>query len=350
MPRLSDQISKELDEPETKTESTTDKVEVPPAKPAATESDSKAIETPPKTAEPGEGGEKGDSSQEKTETTAKTADSTPKTEEKASTPLKFKLKVDGEDIELGQDETISYAQKGISADERFRQAAQMKKDAQQVLSYIESEPFNMLEQVFSQKYGDRGEEMLRRAAIDYLTPYAQRAQMTPEQQAEFDSRQKFEREKKEFEGRRAKAQQEEESRIAEEAGQRVIAEVANAFKKVGLEDNPLNVRKVARMLSEAIEYEIPMTAEEAVTRVKREGSTAPSTKPLSIDELLANPETAAQIRNKLVEAAKPPSTPPFPATPQGAEKEGTKERAPRKSPIHTMRDFHRLVTDAAEHG
>lgn len=52
----------------------------------------------------------------------------------------FKLKVDGADLELSEAEVISLAQQGKSAGKRFQEAAATKREAEQIVNYLKSNP------------------------------------------------------------------------------------------------------------------------------------------------------------------------------------------------------------------
>ena len=300
-----------------------------------------------------EGGEQGTSSQPPKESAK--AETPGKKEERPAPPLKFKIKFEDEEREYDDPEEIRIlAQKGFAADKRFREASAMRKEAMEFLQRVKTDPMATLEDIFSHEHdGDRGIELLRQKTIDWLRPWAQTFEMTPEQRAMHEERERLAREKKAFEAEKARKQFEYNQKIAEQSQAQYIKEIASAFKQHGLEENKVNVRKVARLLRESMEFELGVTPADAVLQVKREidSQKAKDTPPPSLDEALKDAAKREEIKQKIAALEKPPSTPPFPSTPKKDEdQKEPKERASRKQPYGTKRSFHDALEQVALHG
>lgn len=316
----------------------------------------KAPEKPPEKKEEkkeSEGGEQGASSQPKSESAK--AETPEKKEERPAPPLKFKIKFEDEEKEYDDPEEIRVlAQKGFAADKRFREASAMRKDAQEFIQRVKQDPMAALEDMFSAEHdGERGIELLRQKTIDWLRPWAQTFEMTPEQRSMHEERQRLERERKAFETEKARKQAEYNQKIADQAQQSYIKEIESAFKQQGLEENKINVRKVARLLRESMDFELGITPADAVLQVKREieSQKAKDTQPPSLDELLKDAAKREEMKLKIAALEKPPSTPPFPSTPKKDEdQKEPKERATRKAPYSTKRNFHDALEQVALHG
>jgi hypothetical protein len=365
MGRLSDQISAELESTEaTSTEDASPKEEVKEEKPGTDTTNSAPSSEGEKSPavvdeKKEEGGEPGNDTSETKATEPKTET---KTEAKSPTaPQSFNtkdwvLKSDGEEYEpKSVQELKTLAQKGLTSDKRFREAAQKEKAVQEFTSAFEQSPIETVENFYIHKAGDpnRGLAMLRNAMIDYLRPWAE-VHDKPEDLARYEEKQRLDRERKAWEAEKARIKSEQENQVEKQAQENYTHEIISAFKAAGLEDNQTNVRKVAKILQESIEYELGVTPADAVAQVKNEiesAKTARASQPLSIDELLSDPVKAAEIEKKLIAKKAPPSTPPFPSTPnKGEEKKEPQERATRKPQIQTKRNFHESIVEAAIHG
>lgn len=68
-----------------------------------------------------------------------------KTEAKAVPEKKYKLKVNGKDIELTEEELITRVQKSESADQRFQEAAQLKREAEELKAQLPAKDVAKLE-------------------------------------------------------------------------------------------------------------------------------------------------------------------------------------------------------------
>jgi hypothetical protein len=358
MGKLSDTIAAELEpEPENPDDNGIER-EVKDLDPemANPEGEDRAPEKPAEKKEEkkeSEGGEQGASSQPPKEPAK--ADKPEKKEERPAPPLKFKIKFEDEEREYDDPEEIRVlAQKGFAADKRFREASAMRKEAQEFLQRVKTDPMSALEEVFSSEHdGERGIELLRQKAIDWLRPWAQTFEMTPEQRAMHEERQRLERERKAFESEKARKQAEYNRKVAEQAQQTYIKEIESAFKQHGLEESKINVRKVARLLRESMDFELGITPADAVLQVKREidSQKAKDTPPPSLDEALKDAAKREEIKQKIAALEKPPSTPPFPSTPKKDEdQKEPKERASRKAPYSTKRNFHDALEQVALHG
>lgn len=60
---------------------------------------------------------------------------------------KYKLTIDGNDEEVDEDVLIKRAQKAAAADKRFQEAAELRKQSEQLLSMLKNDPFSVLEQL-----------------------------------------------------------------------------------------------------------------------------------------------------------------------------------------------------------
>lgn len=162
---------------------------------------------------------------------------------------KLKMKIDGKEEEITEEEAIVLAQKGKAADKRFQEAAAKQKEAEEVLEYIKQNPGEALKKLgldprkFSEEYLV---EQLKREAE---TPEAKEIRETKEKLAAF--------EKKEAEREAAKKKADEEEAMS--AKQRANAEKERqiiekydgiflaALQKSGLPKNAYTVSRMAEL-------------------------------------------------------------------------------------------------------
>ena len=178
----------------------------------------------------------------------------PPVEAKAPAPTpaeirKFRLKLEGKEEEVTEDEVIALAQKGKSADRRFQEAAGVRKEAEDVLEFIKQNPGEALKKLgldprkFSEEYLV---EALKREAE---TPEAKEARETKEKLAA------FERKEAEREAAKKKADEEAELTAKQAAKEKKEREIIDkydgifvaALEKCGLPKNAYTVKRMAEL-------------------------------------------------------------------------------------------------------
>lgn len=146
--------------------------------------------------------------------------------------LKFRLKVDGEEIEeeLDEHELTIRLQKGLAADKRFREAAQRTREINELIEKAKSDPDAFLKHLGLDpiEYAERK-----------LERELERAQMTPEQVELEEARQRLQ----EYEQRERQLKEEQERRQWAEYEKQIQAEVEQDFlqalDELGWEDKQL---------------------------------------------------------------------------------------------------------------
>ena len=151
---------------------------------------------------------------------------------------KMKLKLDGKDVELPESEVIAYAQQGKVATQRFKEAAQMRADAEQLMQFAKANP-----EEFFKKTGMNPREW----AEKYLLAEIQREAMSPEQR-------KIREIEEENQRYKSKEQQENEARKrqAEEAKTKEYHDsyekmFVTALNESGLPKTPFTIARMAKL-------------------------------------------------------------------------------------------------------
>ncbi len=179
----------------------------------------------------------------------------PKTPSAADKP-KWKLKMDGEDVELTEDEVIKHAQKSASADKRFSESAAAKKEAaeerkkvEQVLEFLQKNPRESLERmgVDLEKFAE--EALAEIKARKAETPEQKKARETQEKLAAYE---KKDAEAAEAEKKR-KADEEVEAKKAADAEKEaaIIKKFddifVSALTKSGVPKTPWSIARMATL-------------------------------------------------------------------------------------------------------
>lgn len=180
------------------------------------------------------------------------ADATPKAEvaaAKAAEIRRLKLKMDGQELDLPEEEVIKLAQQaGVSA-KRFQEAAALKKQTEQVLEFLQSQPAAALKKIITDPAA------YRKLLEDELTEIVRRDSETPEAKKirEQEERlQAYAAKEKEATEAQAKAKAEAEKAASDKAHQekeaKYVQQYTETFTKA-LEESglPVDPKTFARM-------------------------------------------------------------------------------------------------------
>ena len=160
---------------------------------------------------------------------------------------RLKLKMEGQDIELPEEEVIKLAQMGGSAQKRFQEAAQLRKEAEQVVEWMKSNPAQALKELGID---------VRKFSEDTLMEMIRREQESPEQKKIREQEEKLRayeekerqaeeaRQQKEIEAKKAREQQELDAR-AKQFMDQYDAEFTKALSESDLPRNAYTIRRMA---------------------------------------------------------------------------------------------------------
>lgn len=132
---------------------------------------------------------------------------------------RWQLKASGRDWDLGEDEVVKYAQKGIDADQKWQEAARMREDARRILTTLREDPMSILT---NPKLGLDFEKI----ATDYLAKKLERDLMDPNERRAVEAEERL----KSFEEREAEAREQELQAQREEEDYAYQREVDNSIR------------------------------------------------------------------------------------------------------------------------
>lgn len=166
----------------------------------------------------------------------------------------FKLKVDGEEIELTKDQAIAKLQKYEAAEARIKEATEIKKQAGEFINFVKKNPIEAMKRI--------GVDFTK-LAEDHIYEQLQYKAMSESERAAYDKTKDLEAKASELE--RYKAQEQEASKAAAEKAEkeriekatseaRVVLErqMIQAMETTGLPANTFTVTRMALYMKDAL--------------------------------------------------------------------------------------------------
>jgi hypothetical protein len=160
------------------------------------------------------------------------------TQAKAEVARMLKLKVDGKELELPESEVISRAAKASAADKRFQEAAQTRKQAEEIIKFAKDNPTE-----FFKRTGMNAREW----AEQYLLQEIQREQMTPEQKKAWENEQKLRQYEESEKQAKARAKAEQDAALERHHAEQYDQFFVKALSEVGLPRTPYTVSRMAQL-------------------------------------------------------------------------------------------------------
>ena len=150
----------------------------------------------------------------------------------------LKLTVDGQEMEMAESEVIAMAQKGRSADKRFQEAAQARREAEQVVNFLKSNP----KEAFKKLGID-----VRKFSEDTLLEMIQHDQMTHEQKKAQENENELRRYRDTEKQAQERAHAEALAKQEQEYMQSYDATFVKALTESGLPKTPYTVKRMAEL-------------------------------------------------------------------------------------------------------
>ena len=162
-------------------------------------------------------------------------------------PSKHRVKVNDQEIEVEYDELLRGYQKGRSADQRYQEAAKLRKEAQDTQEAFEKGNFKALSEKFKIP-----QTRLREMSEDYLIELLKFDQLSePEKRALIAERERDEL-KGEREAEKQKRLADESARIADQAAAFIDTALGDAIKASGQKVTPITVARIASFLQASL--------------------------------------------------------------------------------------------------
>jgi hypothetical protein len=179
---------------------------------------------------------------------------------------KHKLKVNGREVELDEPEVIRRAQLAEAADAKFREAADMRKQMEQFVEQLRSDPMSIL------THPDIGLDF-KALAEQHLTKELQRELLSPEQRELEDLREWRREQETQAEQQRqeqmTRAQRQEMQRLEQQAAENYDRQITEVLNHSGLPKTAHTVKRVAELLYGALEKGYDLDVATAVDMVRQ---------------------------------------------------------------------------------
>lgn len=201
--------------------------------------------------------ESDDESDEQSKEKAKTVPVTPPAKRKV------RVKVDGKESEVDEDEIVRDYQKFRAADKKFQEAAKLRKDAEALIDLLKNDPVKALEHP---SIGKNFKEL----AENYLIEQLKREQMTPEQRELMEARQKLEQFEKAQQEQQKQFEEQKMAELANHYEQEYQKSIIDALQNSGLPKTNVTVRRMAYYMHRALEQGYEVSAKDVVSLVKKD--------------------------------------------------------------------------------
>lgn len=180
---------------------------------------------------------------------------------------KMKLKVNGKDVEMDEAEVIRRAQLASGADEKFREASDLRKQATQLVEALRANPLDVL--------GKLGVDV-REFTESYLAKELQREMLSPEQRELQELREWRQQQQAQHEASQkeqmTRAQQQEMAKLQQRAAQEYDTKITEVLSQSNVPKTAYTVKRVAELLMGALQKGYDLDVNTAVDMV-REGYT-----------------------------------------------------------------------------
>lgn len=183
---------------------------------------------------------------------------------------KMKLKVNGKDVELDEPEVIRRAQLASAADEKFREAAQTRRQMEEFMAELQSNPLAVL------THPELGINF-RELAETYLAGEFQRELMDPKDRELQDLRSFKEKQEAQLQEaelmKQQQAQQAHMQQLQQKAAREYDQQITDVLRQSNLPKTPGTIKRVAEVMYNALEKGYEIDVNTAVDMVRESYST-----------------------------------------------------------------------------
>lgn len=247
----------------------------------------------------------------------------------------YRIKVDGEEVELTRDEMIRYAQLGKAGQKRMAEAAQIKKEAMELVMLLKQDP----EAVLSDPAILGSREEVVKFAQKILAKQLEEESKSPEVREKERLERELEELRRQMREQEEQRQREEYERLVAQEEARLDKEVTEAIESSGLPKSPFVLKRMVDVLITAAENGKDISPKQAINIVRKEmmrdlkeffGGT-----PEDLIEELIGSDRIKAIRKK--QLAKIKSENVVPPSPNSVKP--TVQKAPEKSEKISVKDW-----------
>lgn len=184
-------------------------------------------------------------------------------ETKAEAKRKLKIKIDGEFVEVDEDEVVRDYGKGKAADKKFQEAAALRKEAISFIEALKRDPVSVLT---NPKLGIN----LREIAETHLLQILEDEMMDPKDKEIRDLKRDKEKRDKDEQARKERQEAEELEAYTQKAREEYERSFQECLASSGLPKTPHTVKRLAYYMSKGLERGLNLQPSDVVHKVKAE--------------------------------------------------------------------------------
>jgi hypothetical protein len=173
----------------------------------------------------------------------------------------YKIKVDGKEYNVGLEEALKLAQKGVGADKKFNEAFRLKQQAEQFIHQLKTDPMSIL---MNPNLGFDFKKM----AQDYLAKEIEKEMMTPEQRELYDTKEKLRQIEDEKKQGEEKASQERMQQLVSHYSTEYEKDIQSALQTSGLPKTRGTVKRIAYYMQKGLERGVELKAGDVIDLVR----------------------------------------------------------------------------------
>lgn len=214
---------------------------------------------------------------------------------------KWKLKIDGQDVDMTEDELVKNAQLGRAGQKRMQEAAQLRKNMEGFIEMLRKDPVRVLSDP------NIGVDV-KRMAEAIINNELEEMQKSPE----LKEKEKLERELKELRDKHKKDEEDRKSaefqRLQQQASVQLEGDIITALKDGGLPKTPYTVKKMAEIMMTALANDIDLSAKDILPLMKQQMHSEVremfASAPEDVMEEMLGKDNVTRLRKRAVARAK----------------------------------------------
>ena len=176
---------------------------------------------------------------------------------------KYKVRVDGEDQEVGEDELINNYQLRKASDKRFQEGQQGRKQSEEFIRLLKTDPAKVL------SHPSVGMDV-KKWAEEFLIGEMQRDMMTPEEKQMEEYKSKLARYEQAEATTKKQQEAEAEATVRQKYQDDYSTQITGALETSGLPKTEYTVQRMIHYMSKALEHNYEVSAKDVTDLVRRD--------------------------------------------------------------------------------
>lgn len=179
---------------------------------------------------------------------------------------KYKVKVDGSEEELTEDELVKHAQLGKAAQKRMQEAAEYRKQVNSFVDALRSDPMKVLS---NPNLGIPADQ-LKKFAEQIINNEIEEMQKTPEQKEKEKLQKELQDLKAQAENDKKARDTAEFQRLQEQAAVQLDTSITEALEGSDLPKSPYTVKKMAEYMMLALQNDIDLSPKDLLPLIRKQ--------------------------------------------------------------------------------